>query len=118
MLENRSKETVAGRLRYFAHLRFGSIKELATAMRVSPSTLSQYTTGKCVPGNLMQKRLRELGCDIEWLITGESVTHELKNIKSEFAYLMSEYRVFHQRLTVVEQTIDVLKNDNRLAGEG
>lgn len=74
-------------------------------MGVSPSTLSQYTTGKCIPGNLMQDRLRSLGCDIEWLITGSLVTHEIKKMRREFALLMKEYRAFQQRLSNVEDKL-------------
>lgn len=108
MSEIIGKDTAAGRLRYFAHTKYGSIKALAAAMGVSPSTLSQYTTGKCIPGNLMQERLRSLGCDIEWLITGSSITHEVKRMRKEFALLMKEYRVFHQRLSNVEENIEEL----------
>lgn len=118
MLENNGKGTTAGRLRYFAHAKYGSIKALAKAMGVSPSTLSQYTTGKCIPGNIMQERLRSLGCDIEWLITGSSVNHEIKRIRREFALLMKEYRAVQHRLSIVEENLLDLHSKVKLNGTG
>lgn len=38
---------------------------------MSPQDLNRYLSGKAVPGNKIQTRLRKLGCDIEWLMTGE-----------------------------------------------
>ena len=35
-----------------------------------PESLYQYLTGDHSPGRSMQERLRRLGCDIEWLMTG------------------------------------------------
>lgn len=118
MAKNNGMDSTASRLRYFAHTKYGNIKSLAEAMGVSPSTLSQYTTGKCVPGNLMQERLRSLGCDIEWLITGSSVTHEIKKMRREFALLMKEYRAFQQRLSNVEENILDLNGKFKNNGAG
>lgn len=43
----------------------------AAALDVSPQTLNSYLSGKMQPGNKLQSKLREIGCDVEWLMTGK-----------------------------------------------
>lgn len=38
---------------------------------MTPQQLNGYLTGARLPGNEMHSRLRSLGCDIEWLMTGQ-----------------------------------------------
>lgn len=45
--------------------------EFARALGMRPQTLNNYLAGQAKPGNVLQARLRELGCDIEWLMTGK-----------------------------------------------
>lgn len=45
--------------------------ELKTAQELYP-----YLNGKSLPGNKLQSKLRDLGCDIEWLMTGERSVKE------------------------------------------
>ena len=47
--------------------------EFARALQVSPQNLQQYLNGDRRPGNKMQKRLKELGCNVTWLFTGLDV---------------------------------------------
>ncbi len=50
---------------------YGWQKKYADALGVSPQALTPYLSGKSVPGNKLHKRLREINCDIEWLMTGK-----------------------------------------------
>jgi transcriptional regulator with XRE-family HTH domain len=59
------------RIREFGLSRFSNLKAFAEALGIPQSTLSNYMSGAIRPGNKMQARLRELGCDIEWLMTGD-----------------------------------------------
>jgi SOS-response transcriptional repressor LexA len=43
----------------------------AGRLNVSTSYLRAYLSGRNLPGNVVQKKLRALGCDIEWLMTGQ-----------------------------------------------
>jgi hypothetical protein len=52
---------------------FGSLVSFARALGITQQTLNDYTSGRILPGNKMQSRLRSLGCDIEWLMTGPSL---------------------------------------------
>ncbi len=62
---------IAQRLRQFGKNHFGSMSKLAEALDMTPQQLNDYLSGRITPGNKMQGRLREIGCDIEWLMTGE-----------------------------------------------
>lgn len=44
----------------------------AVALGMRPQTLNNYLAGQMNPGNVLQARLRKLGCDIEWLMTGRT----------------------------------------------
>ncbi len=123
MLDDKSKQEISKRLRYFAHMRFGSLKELAAHLGVTSSTLSQYTTGKSIPGNTMQSRLRDIGCDIEWLMTGESepvqtedvsISQEFKRLRKEFSTLLREYNNFNKRLQKVESLLFTLTEEYKI----
>lgn len=63
--------TVGQRIRAFAKSRFGSMKGLAEALKISPQALSPYANNKLLPGARMQQKFRAIGCDIEWLMTGK-----------------------------------------------
>ena len=66
-----SNAGIGERLRDFAK-QFGGPSGLAKEMGISPQQLNDYLSGRRIPGNKMQERLRELGCDTLWLITGKT----------------------------------------------
>jgi plasmid maintenance system antidote protein VapI len=73
-------KAVSTRLRKLIKERFGTQVELARALDVKPQTLTKYTSGEYLPGNTIQAKLRELGVDVEHLMTGkrnESHPHSL-----------------------------------------
>lgn len=41
-------------------------------MEISPQQLNAYLSGSRAVGNKMKHRLRAIGCDIDWLMTGRS----------------------------------------------
>ncbi len=78
------------RLKIFAKQKFTTLKELADALGISPQQLNQYTSGKREPGSKILSKLLELGCDINWLLTGQKISesykiltleNEIKNLK-------------------------------------
>lgn len=115
-----TKKEIADRLRYYAHMKFGSLKLLARQLGVTSSTLSQYATGKSIPGNTMQNRLREIGCDVEWLMTGNSenmdaevisIPNEFKLLRRDFTVLMRDNEIFNLRLQRIESALESLSVD-------
>lgn len=68
------KREVGRRLAEFAH-RFGSRAKFAGALGLKNSQqLYVYLNGQSLPGFELLAKLRELGCDPNWLISGESST--------------------------------------------
>jgi transcriptional regulator with XRE-family HTH domain len=45
---------------------------LARKLGISPQTLNNYLSGQRRPGGKMQERLEALGCDVIWLMTGDT----------------------------------------------
>lgn len=71
-----NKKEVAQNLRLFGYKRFGTMKKFAEALDMNPSTLySGYLNGRSLPGPVLLVKLIDLGCNINWLLTGrESMT--------------------------------------------
>jgi|SRR3989339_943042 len=70
-----SNAQIASRFKEFGQARFGTawgwMTRYAEALEMDPGALRNYLVGDRVPGNKMQAKLRELGCDLKWLMTGE-----------------------------------------------
>lgn len=82
---------VAQRLREFGKKQFGTMAAFGRALRLRPQELYVYLKGESKPGNTLQAKLRELGCDIEWLMTGK---RSAANFPDEIGRRRrSEYRV-------------------------
>jgi transcriptional regulator with XRE-family HTH domain len=64
--------SVARRLREWGESAFPSMAALARAIGVTPQTLNVYLSAKTRPGNAMQDRLRSLGADVEYIMTGKT----------------------------------------------
>ena len=65
------KKQVAQNLRLFGYKRFGTMKKFAEALDMNPSTLySGYLNGRSLPGPVLLVKLIDLGCNINWLLTG------------------------------------------------
>ncbi len=64
--------TVGGRLRQWGIGKYGSVKKFASVLGIVSEGLSPYLNDKRIPGNKMQARLRNLGCDVHWLMFGDT----------------------------------------------
>lgn len=69
---NEESLKIGERLREWGLEKFGSVNAFAEALKIAQSQLSNYLNGRRIPGNKMQDRLRKLGCNITWLMTGET----------------------------------------------
>ena len=77
------KNAVAGRLKEFAK-RFDSLAEFARLLDMEyPQQLQPYLTGKSLPGFELLAKLRNLGCDPNWLISGEGKPPTVPPLKEE-----------------------------------
>lgn len=66
----REKSLIASRLREFAYSKTDRLTEFAKSLDMLPQTLNSYLSGKITPGSELLIKLSEMGCDIEWLLTG------------------------------------------------
>lgn len=62
--------SIAERLKQFAES-IGTKSELARKLDMSPQQLNAYISGRSKPGADIIIKLKEIGCDTDWLLTGE-----------------------------------------------
>lgn len=62
--------TEGDRLKEFAEKNFGSQAKLAAELGMTPQAMSSYVKGKRNVGFRLAEKLKEVGCDIDWLKTG------------------------------------------------
>lgn len=100
---------VATRLRQSLERKYGGLNESAKALDISPENLSQYWTGKSLPGNKMQQRLRDKAIDATWIITG--VTPDLERQQKEIQKEIEERKIINyldaKGLDTLEKVKDV-----------
>ena len=71
-----NKKEVAQNLRLFGYKRYGTMKKFAEALDMNPSTLySGYLNGRSLPGPVLIVKLIDLGCNINWLLTGRETPY-------------------------------------------
>ncbi len=75
--------SIGERIRIFAKKKFGKLKKLADAMKISPQQLQQYISGKREPGAKILIKLLRLGCDINWLLGGKESIESYRIYKLE-----------------------------------
>ncbi len=75
----KEKIFIAARLREFAYSKTDRLKEFARSLDMSPQTLNSYLSGKISPGSELLIKLSDLGCDIDWLLTGSKKNSNEKN---------------------------------------
>jgi len=61
---------IGERLKEFAKSNFASVAALERKLNLAPNSLSQYTNGRSKPGAKLLDKLKEVGCDIGWLLYG------------------------------------------------
>jgi transcriptional regulator with XRE-family HTH domain len=70
---------IGQRLRQWSATQFPSLAAFARALGWIPQNLTPYLNGTILPGNALQAKLRKLGCDIEWLMTGKTTYEGKRN---------------------------------------
>lgn len=103
---------IGHRLRIWGLDRFKNLGEFSKELQVDYSTLQRYLTGKIKIGQDSFVRLVEMGCDIEWLLTGESKyvkNPEDNNIINE---KLTEYE--KNRISDLLMEIEELQKENNI----
>lgn len=105
-------DSIGGRLRQFAKDKFGTVRKLAELLEMSEENLSQYTRDKSKPGSNMLLKLNELGCDLNWLITGKEGNNPKEIFDVPFKYLNQleeENKKLKKKLIVFEKASKYFK---------
>ena len=108
------------RIRRFGLKKFGSIKEFAKAMDMSPSNLQAYLQNRRQPGTPILKRLSDLGCDVDWLLTGEENNDKRLKIIEEQSQrikeLEKENRILREnikRISLITDEVETKKGGSK-----
>ncbi|MBL8000308.1 MAG: helix-turn-helix domain-containing protein, partial [Candidatus Kapabacteria bacterium] len=114
--------TVGERLSYWGKINYPRAKDFATALEIPASALSAYYNNNRKPGTMMQAKLRKLGCNIEWLMTGEGEMNSTPPaatvlpapIENQFAIEATKFidfmkETYEARLADKEEIIQLLK---------
>jgi transcriptional regulator with XRE-family HTH domain len=121
MKEN--NKNIGARLKKFAKERFGTAANLAIALGMSPQQLDQYTSGKTKLSADKLKLLKDVGCDIEWLLNDKSEINNnfVKNSGSNYATGTGKHtQVYHisENKSDYNIELEILKTENeRLKSE-
>lgn len=99
--EEKLQVGIGERIRIFAKRKFGTLKNLAGAMEISPQQLQQYISGRREPGSRMLVKLLRLGCDINWLLGGSESVDSYKIYKLE-----AEIHHLHDSIRQISQIVD------------
>jgi transcriptional regulator with XRE-family HTH domain len=62
---------IGEKIRIFAENKGFSLVELAELLGMKPQSLQVYLSGKSNPGSEILMKLKNLGCDINWLLTDD-----------------------------------------------
>ncbi len=94
---------IGERIRVFAKRKYGTLKKLAEAMKISPQQLQQYISGKREPGSRILAKLLRLGCDVNWLLGGrESIeSYKIYKLENQLRKLQSS---FEQITSIIQKT--------------
>ena len=101
------------KIKFFAKEKFGSLQELSTVLGTSPQNLSRYVNGSVEPTKVFFIKMKELGCDMNWLlgetdndmVIAEPTPQYLSNIK-EIDVLKGKIRQIEEKLKELQDIIN------------
>ncbi|MDI6804645.1 MAG: helix-turn-helix transcriptional regulator [Bacteroidota bacterium] len=117
--------SIGDRIRQFGLKKYGSINAFSEAMGVTASNLQQYLADRRQPGTPVLLKLKQLGCDINWLLDecdGKPPPREaeredkVKQLEEENRCLrdeLSQVLLHAQAICNLEKIIDIKKGKKR-----
>lgn len=87
---------IGEKLRFFSENYIGSVAKLAELLGMKPPSLYVYLNNESIPGGDILRKLKDLGCDINWLLsdspdpppeTNQLLQARLKELEEENARL-------------------------------
>lgn len=100
-------DSIGERLRVFAKKKYGTVRALCDALEIKEQTLQPYLSNKSKPGHALQEKLRNLGADIEWLMTGREPSAQSQSLPDNIEDIIK----------LQDETIELLQSEVRLLRE-
>ena len=91
----------------FGLANYNSLGEFAEALDMSLPNLSAYIHETRGPGSPFFKKMKKLGCDLDWLFTDEESNINDKPSKSELHQLRTEIKILHEKLEKINKLINI-----------
>lgn len=107
-------DTVQERLKEFAQY-IGSATKLANLLDMSPQSFIQYTNGRSKPGFEIISKLYNLGCNINWLVSGKGTMLRVSApaiTNAEEKKVKKEKLTIEERMERLEKAVLALKKEN------
>jgi transcriptional regulator with XRE-family HTH domain len=111
--------TLGDKLRKFGVDRFGSVKLFAEALGMQPPSLQAYLRGTREPGAGILKRLKDLGCSIDWLLSEDDNAEDISppidvdKLKAEKDRLEEENRSLRASIGQISVLTQVVENKKK-----
>lgn len=109
---------IGEKIRIFAENKGFSLAELAELLGMKPQSLQVYLSGKSNPGSEILMKLKDLGCDINWLLsdspdppaeTNQLLQARLKELEEENQRLRDSI----SRILLLAQEVEQQKKSKR-----
>ena len=108
------KMEIGARFKEFAQNNFSSIDQFARAIEMKPPNLrSTYFKGVSVPGGELLIKLANLGCDIHWLLTGETYSSVMQQLSDRKKELEKELLEKDKIISKVAEAIPLYKGTKK-----
>jgi len=109
---------IGEKIRLFALNKGYSLAELARLLEMKPQSLQSYLSGRSLPGAEILKKLQDLGCDINWLLSDDDKpppeTNELLKAKiKELEEENERLRANIGRLLLIAKEIELEQKKKR-----
>jgi transcriptional regulator with XRE-family HTH domain len=117
-------------MRELAKAHSGSLAQFAKKLGMTRQSLAQYVNGKSLPGNALQRKMRDLDIDVELLMTGRASTRlernpdarfvddeRLKNIRGVMRTMLCVEGEYDAKLIAEKMEISVAALDALMRGE-
>lgn len=110
--------TIGEKLRFFAENYIGSVAKLAELLDMKPPSLYVYLNNESIPGGDILRKLKDLGCDINWLLsdspdpppeTNQLLQARLKQLEEENARLRDSI----SRICLLAQEVEMQNKGKR-----
>ena len=106
---------IGEKIRLFAEKQYGSVSILAELLGMKPPSLYVYLNNESIPGGEILKKLQDLGCDINWLLSEDDkpppetnilLEKRIKELEEENERLRNSIR----QISILTQAIEINKN--------